>query len=78
MCNGINFVCMCPIPRPKTMVIGLGTRLLCNGVRERRERGSYLQKFIYYGVGYMCNGIWGQRGREKRGDGVRGIFTDVH
>ena len=39
---------------------------------ERRERGSYLQMFINYGVGYICNGIWGRE--ECNGDDPSGIM----
>ena len=39
---------------------------------ERRERGSYLQMFINYGVGYICNGIWGRE--ECNGDDPSGIL----
>ena len=50
MCKSINFVCMCTcslVPRPRTMVIGLGTRLLCNGKgrqRGKEERGEVIYR----------------------------------
>ena len=62
MCKSINFVCMCTcslVPRPRTMVIGLGTRLLCNGIGGRGGKKREGKLFTDVRVGHIWNGIWG-------------------